>query len=94
MHVVIYYIVFFIMFCAVIFCIFSINSLLKRLQYYEDLFIGMRNEIDNYINFLNSFSRMDLYSDNEELKMLINKTKSVSDFMDRYEWIEEKKEEE
>ena len=94
MHVAIYYIVFFVLIIFLIVCLISIKSLLSRLDYYENLFSNMRNEIDQYLRFLNSFASIDLYSDNEELKMLINNTKSLAEFMDGYEWIEEEKEEE
>ncbi len=53
----------------------------------------MRKESDDYLQFLTEFSKMDLFSDNEELKMLINRTRSIIEFMDGYEWIEEEEKE-
>jgi hypothetical protein len=93
MHVVIYYTLFSVLVCCLAGCIVSINSLFKRLDYYENLFIDMRRESDDYLQSLTEFSKMDLFSDNEELKMLINRTKSIIEFMDGYEWIEEEEKE-
>lgn len=84
---------FFILVCSLVVCVISINSLFKRLDYYENLFIDMRKESDDYLQFLTEFSKMDLFSDNEELKMLINRTRSIIEFMDGYEWIEEEEKE-